>query len=267
MSGLTLPLAGLNVLITRPVERAGELNRALAEAGARVRHQPLLVLTALDPQHDMRCQRNRALAQELDRYQRVICVSVTAVEFGLEVLADFWPQWPMGQSWYGVGAATAAALAEHDLVASQPGGAMNSEALLALPEWQQVAGERILIVRGVGGRDYLAEQLRQRGAQVDFLECYRRQAPALSPAELAEQVQDVDAVCLNSGETLERFEQLWHQAGRDSADLNATLVVPGERVARLAAVAGFSHCLTARNAGTEATLTCLADWWGQRLKD
>src|SRR5690606_36751018 len=101
-----------------------------------VRHVPLLAVAPLDPAADADiCQRARRLALDLDRYQRVIAVSVNAVHFGLEWLGQFWPQWPLGIDWYGIGPATAAAFEEHGLRARQPGGGMDTEALMALPEF------------------------------------------------------------------------------------------------------------------------------------
>ena len=56
--------------------------------------------------------------------------------------------------------------------------------------WQQLqprvqAGMQVVIVRGDGGRDWLADTLRAAGAQVDFVQAYRRTAPRLRPAEQA----------------------------------------------------------------------------------
>ena len=53
----------------------------------------------------------------------------------------------------------------------------DSESLLTVPEIINVAGKKILIVRGVGGRDVLAETLKTRGAHVSFAECYQRINP------------------------------------------------------------------------------------------
>jgi uroporphyrinogen-III synthase len=57
--------------------------------------------------------------------------------------------------------------------------AFDSESVLALPAFQApaVAGRRVLILRGDGGRDLLGDTLRARGAEVEYLTCYHRNGP------------------------------------------------------------------------------------------
>lgn len=246
------------VLVTRPAGRADGLIAALQGAGFDVRHVPLLAVAPLDPGADADiCRRSRQLALELDRYQRVIAVSVNAVHFGLEWLGQFWPQWPEGLAWYGIGAATAAAFDEYDIRAVEPGGGMDTEALMALPEFAHMAHERVLILRGVGGRETMAATMRERGASVDYLECYRRLPPQLSEAQQLSLWQPpADIVCLNSGETLAQF---WQRLPEEARPLYRTrpVVVPSPRVAEQARVLGFERVVTAANAGTPATLDAL----------
>jgi len=65
------------------------------------------------------------------------------------------------------------------------GEVFDSEALwerLRLRDWQ---GRRVLVVRGEGGRDWLAEQLGRCGARVEFVAAYRRGLPRLDAAAQA----------------------------------------------------------------------------------
>ena len=104
-----------------------------------------------------------------------------------------------------VGAGTAAALRAHGVpqVLAPPAGG-DSESLLALPAMQQVSGQRVLVFRGIGGREQLADTLRARGAQVEYVECYRRVRPAADPEPLRARLRrgELDAVTAASGEAL-----------------------------------------------------------------
>jgi len=249
-------LASLRVLVTRPVERSAELVAALTAAGAKVLTQPLLNIAPLTaPHHEAELQRSRQLFMNLDCYQHLIFISVNAVSYGIEAIEQFWPQWPVGVKVHAIGAATAAALAaRHIDVDTVDNVAMNSESLLATPVLQHLQDQKVLIVRGLGGREYLAEQLAARGAQVDYAECYQRLSPELDREQFHTLLrrQDINIVCVNSGETLHYFHSLLQDAA-----LSYRVLVPGERVASLAVALGFTQVIQAENAGTAATLAAL----------
>lgn len=243
------------VLVTRPAGQGQALCEALVEAGFRPLHQPLLELTALSELPAV--SRQRLL--DLDLYQHIIFISANAVRFGLACIDDFWPQLPSGLNWYAIGASTAALLAERGLSPLSPAGAaMTSEGLLALPQLQAVNGQRVLIVKGEGGRDTLRQALSQRGAQVEELACYRRSCPPMAAGEMGQKIAaaGVEVILLSSGEGLGNLLALLSEK-ETTKFRDMCLVVPSERVARLAQEAGFSQVVTAANASDEAMLRAL----------
>lgn len=250
-------LNSLSVLLTRPAGRGAELRAALEAAGARVWEQPLMRIAPLSPaQHGEEIARCRSRIMDLDNYQRLVFISVNAVEYGLELIDQFWPQWPLGVAVYAIGEATARALARGGIDARCGGNSMTSEALLALDELQSLEHEKVLVVRGLGGRETLAETLRARGAQVAYAQCYQRQPEPLEDGQLRALLvkQQLDVVCLNSGETLEYF---FRHCRPEACPAGLALLLPSGRVRERARALGYSRTIQADNAGTAATLAAL----------
>ncbi len=242
------------VLVTRPEGQAEALCTALAAAGFPAHHLPLLALAPLPELSPTQ----RRLVQDLGRFAHVIFISGNAVRFGLEWIRDFWPELPAAPKWYAVGAATARLLAQHGVEVLQPGGEMTSEALLALPQLEDVAGQRILIVKGEGGRNTLRDSLADRGAQLAELACYRRLRPDYRPGELAARLSHwaIGVVMLSSGEGLEHLLALLSPEESIRFRL-ITLLVPSERVAAMARGAGWERVMVAENASDAAMLRAL----------
>lgn len=247
----------LSILVTRPAGQADALCSALRTAGYRVCHQPLLELQGLE---HLSPDARRHL-QHLDSYQHVIFVSANAVRYGMDCIADYWPQLPVGLNWYAVGASTAARLADYGPEVISPEQDMTSEGLLALPQLAPVEGDAVLIVRGEGGRTRIQDVLLRRGARVDTLECYRRSCPALARGEIAALLEErqVDIALISSGEGLTNLLALLSQEERTKFK-DIGLVVPSPRVAELAEQSGFSRVKTASNASDEAMLHALGAW-------
>ncbi len=250
------------VLVTRPAGQADGLCERLRSAGFSVSREPLL---ALEPLGEL-APSGRRLVQDLDRFQHCIFISRNAVHFGLALLFDYWPRWPVGVACYAVGDSTAAALRDAGLVVQTPGEDMTSEGLLALPPLQAVHGQRVLIVKGEGGRQALRETLVSRGAAVSELACYRRVAPALDGAALAARLlgESVQLILISSGEALANLTALLKP--RETHKLaRITLVVPSPRVAAEDVAAGWRQPEVAANAADDAMLAAAQRWWsGQR---
>ncbi len=241
------PLGGLGVLVTRPVHQAEGLCRLIEAAGGRALRFPTLEIRPT--QHPEQSQ--ALFAQAWDWW---LFVSANAVEQTLALLGRI----PAGPRIGAVGQATAEALAAAghpvDLV---PDAQFDSEALLASEAMQGVAGRRILIVRGEGGRALLAETLQARGATLAYAEIYRRGCPALDAAPLLSRWgEEIGAVVATSGEILENLVALLGAAGRERL-LVTPLVVISPRLAEQARRLGFTRVLVADRAQDAAILAAL----------
>lgn len=174
-------LKGIGVLVTRPEHQAHQLCQMIeAEGGAAVRYPALVI----KPRPDRAAV--RAAIGPADRYDLVIFVSANAVRHGADFL-DQRRDVPVAA----VGRATAAALnAAGDRVSLMPPEGADSESLLAMHELAHMSGQRVLIVRGSGGREMLAEVLTARGAQIQYAEVYSRE-PARPSAELQAEIEEL----------------------------------------------------------------------------
>jgi uroporphyrinogen-III synthase len=253
------PLSGVGVVVTRPAAQAGALAEALEGLGARVLRLPLL---AIEPPGD--AERARAVLGRLARFDLAVFVSTNAVEHAFALLPPG-ASIPAGLALAGVGKATAAALRARGLEPRHvPAGRYDSEGLLALEALQApaVAGRRVLIVRGEGGRELLAETLRSRGAEVEYAEVYRRVQPPLEPAALdgPGRAGAIDAVLLSSGEALDHLLRALPLAAHPWLE-HVTLVVPSTRVAEQARRSGHPlPPVVAPEASDRGFVQAVLDW-------
>jgi uroporphyrinogen-III synthase len=164
--------------------------------------------------------------------------------------------------WFSVGAATAQILEDHRLDTSFPAEGDDSEALLQLPALREAIARpdpRVLIMRGQGGRELLAERLRELGASVEYLELYRRELPQYPPATLPDRIraERLNGLVVSSGQGFEHLHQLAGDAWPQLAQL--PLFVPSPRVAELARAAGALTVVDCRGASAAALLTALRE--------
>jgi uroporphyrinogen-III synthase len=255
---MAAPLAGRRIVVTRPRDQAVELAAAIRAAGGEPIVFPLLEIVPLPEVPEL-----RAAAVVLADYAFVVFISPNAVAYALPELAR--GGWPAATRAVAIGPGGTRALA-----AAGVGGALmpaglrfDSEALLAQPELapEQVAGRKVLIVRGDGGRELLADTLRARGAAVDCVACYRRQPPAQGAALLlAAWREGIDAFTVSSSEALGHLVDLLDPVAR--ARLRVTpIFVPHARIADTARRAGLERVeqTAANDAGMVAGL-CAYNW-------
>jgi uroporphyrinogen-III synthase len=250
-----LPLAGLKIVVTRPRDQAAQLARRITEAGGIPLLFPLLDITAVQDTNTLYEQIAR-----LGQFNLAIFISPNAVHYGIAAMraAGTIPN-PLKIATVGQGSAKA--LRESGIPnVIAPTERFDSEGLLALPELQNVAGWRVMIFRGDGGRELLGDTLKVRGATVEYATCYQRSKPQLDAGALVSAVPD--AIIVTSSEALDHLWQLLNSSAR--ATLSDTpLFVPHARIAGLAREQGW-HRVHETASGDDGILSALITWAGQR---
>ncbi len=229
-------LSGLRVLVTRPSGQSEALCRLIEQAGGQAIALPSLEIVAIEPDWV------RGGPASLDDFSWLVFISANAVRFGYSAIMGHYGSWPTRPRVVAIGQATAAGLAERGVrVDLCPGSVSDSESLLAAPELAGLAGQKILIIRGLGGRALLAEGLRAQGATVGYLEVYARRSPPDCARRLSLLAADrsVDVVTATSGEALENLVGAGREAACLSWLLSLPLVVIGPRIVTLARDLGF----------------------------
>ena len=241
-------LAGKQVLVIRPQRGDDPLPGMLQQRGARVLQFPVI---RIDTISESQAIKNRIL--DFDSVDIAIFVSARAARLALDWLDQYWPMLPQGVRYLAVGEHTAEVLIQYGCGAVYPD-LQSSEGLLAMPELEDVTDRRITIFRGEGGRELLGDELRERGAQVNYCELYRRMPQQFEVSQAREWLPEADAMLAHSGELLHAVGDI-----RTLGASQVSLVVPSQRVADIAARLGYRHIAVAKNAAAEAMCCALEE--------
>ncbi len=245
-------LNGLKVLVTRPVHQAKKLAQLIEQQGGEAIMFPTI---AIKPVKHLAVIKKSL--ENIAYYQWLIFISVNAVKFVQQVnngKLDTFKQ----ANIIAIGAATAKALEtiglEVDLI---PKTGFTSEALLMMPSLQAISGQRFLIIRGQGGRETLANILKQRGAKVDYLEVYKRVKPTpineMMVIALIKQ-KKLDAITITSGEALNNLMTLLMGRIIVSLLFEIPLIVISTRIKNIALEIGFKHVLVSASPADTAII-------------
>ena len=230
----------MRLIVTRPRAQADTLVAELQALGVDALALPLIEIVPLPDAAPLQ----RAW-QSLPEHALLMFVSANAVQQFMQARPSgaAWPAEVLaGSTGPGTSAALRAAGVPPQALVEPEGEVFDSEALwrrLQPREWQ---GRRVGVVRGVGGRDWLAAQLHAAGADVTFLDAYLRRAPAPSPA-LQAVLQAVRAApqrhlwAFGSSEAVAHLQQL--APGADWT--TSAAVAPHPRIVSALRLAGFGR--------------------------
>jgi len=218
-----------SILITRPQGQQQDMVQALTDAGWHCLHQPLLRILPIDEQHpQFHDMKNKVM--NIDQYDIIITVTSNASTLAFDWIDQYWPQLPVGIHWFAVGHGSAVPLMPLGMLFTLPD-SHHSEGLLALPELKDVTGKKVLILRGKGGREHLANSLTERGAQVSYCEFYERAPENVDKAQFSRLLsqQQIHYALVTSGEMAQQLTECV-----DGPLLSSIhLLVPSERIHKL----------------------------------
>lgn len=237
-------LNGLRVLIPRPARQQDPLVAMLRDLGCRT-----FVLPVMEIRPSQSPGLASRLQSELDGADMAIFISGNAVSCCVDLLSQVGGSLPEQIAYFAVGRTTAERLANHGCHAVFPQDKANSEGLLELESLQQVAGKKILICRGEGGRDKLRVGLEERGAEVSYLDLYRRVPSRQFAGALNDLIQSdgVDAIIVHSGDVLAALLDCLEGDSREKVR-HLRFVVPAQRIAEMLAEKGVTSAIVAVNA-------------------
>lgn len=237
----------VKVLITRPEKPGKLLTQKLNKAGIYSFSQPMFdyqVYSNLNEVNSLLGTLNNPI---------IIFVSVAAVEYAQQIL-------PLSQWQYthviSVGRATQQALQQLNISSDCPKN-QASEGMLNLPVLNKINNKDILIVRGNGGREHLAEQLHERGANVAYLESYQRIWREVGNKQISLwQAKELNCIVATSNAILEKIVSLL--SNTDKTLVNRYLwIVASKRIAENAKALGATNVINANGASDDNILSAL----------
>jgi len=249
------------IAVTRPTGQAKKLTALLQNTGASVTSFPLIEIAPL-PELETVAQQFTTLAQQ----DWLIFISSNAVQHGMAAIKQSWKTaWPEKLKFAAIGPTTAETLREHGVnEVLIPASRFDSEALLSMPALQNMHNQHVMIVRGVGGRELLANTLTARGASVRFAECYQRINPQVSVDAVYDPSSKkvlCDAMVITSSEAMRNLLDLAEIDANNATEhwlQQVKLCVNLPRVAEPASALGLTTYIAGKP-GDEAMLNCVTN--------
>jgi uroporphyrinogen-III synthase len=234
------------VVLTRPQADSERLSEALQNEGFHSRVMPIMTIEAIPTAE-------QAPAPSLSDDALYIFISANAVRFGLPQLGPALARCS-DLTVIAVGNKTRDTLAAEGIQAQVPA-RPDSEGLLAMPALSAPDARDVVIIKGEGGRELLASELTRRGARVTEWACYRRCWPDVDVSGLTDNSAGL-IFQASSGEMVSRLAELL--AGGGQADLfQSSIIVPSDRVAKLATEIGWGQVIRAEDASDDAFIRAL----------
>lgn len=248
-------MANKLILVTRHETLVGSMVDVLESKGFSVCHVPTIEVRSAGNVELLKKQFTR-----LKKYTDIVFVSRNAAKFGM-AWARRYGGIPKRVRVLAVGEETASNLRKYDLDVLYPSSGTGSEALMMVEELQSLKGRKVLIVRAIEGREWLAETMRERGARVEYAECYGRFIPGNSVGMLNKVLGNngkVHGVFFHSVGSVIHLQRIAEP--RNNQLMDAAAVVGSERIAEFLQENKWRGPIgVAKTPSNEDMMICLAE--------
>ncbi|HEV8695780.1 MAG TPA: uroporphyrinogen-III synthase [Lysobacter sp.] len=251
------PLAGIGVLVTRPEHQSQRLAELIRSLGGEPLLFPAMEIVALPD------EATAPVLKRLPQFDLAVFTSQNAARLAMQRIAQAGGL-PAGMRVAVLGPGTASELKRFGVREMiTPEADFDSEALLDALSGLKLAEKRVVIFRGQGGRELLGESLRRRGAEVEYVECYRRARPRRDLAELMPlwQQGSLRASLATSSEIVTNLFDMAGEACRPWL-CQTPMFVSHPHVAATAFAFGV-HTVFVTRMGDEALASGLETWFGR----
>lgn len=230
---LSINLKGANILVTRPRPAGDALASHINQSNGYAIFVPLLDIVPID------------FPKNLTDFDWLIFISPQAVYHSAEYFRE---NFSRNTKIAAIGLGTVNALKEAGLsVDLFPENDWKSEGLLAMTGMQTIKGQKIALIQGEGGRQYLGEMLEKRGAIVTRIHVYRRQLPKVNVDFI--RASKIDIIIATSNDILQNVKILF-----GSSLCHVPMLVISEKMRDVAEAIGFQKIFVAKNASTDAIM-------------
>ncbi|QFI39501.1 uroporphyrinogen-III synthase [Moritella marina ATCC 15381] len=238
----------IRALITRPHEKGEQLARQIKAA-----HGAALCCPFIDISAGQQFDKVSSLLEKLQPGDYIIAISDNAVEYANSSLTLGNKTWPQQINYISVGPTTAKRWQKYGVNHVEIPDTHDSEGVLKLLANVLVTGKNIVILRGNGGRETMAEDLIKRTANVTYCEVYQRTVPNYDPEVLINKWQQfaINSVIITSGEILSNLIKTIPYTALPWI-LNLNFIVPSQRIAALAHGLGIEHVTIASGASNNS---------------
>ena len=180
------------LISTRPYEKNIILLKELVDTNISLLNYPLTEITPLK-----NYAKFDSILSNLKKYQHIIFISTNAVHFFVERFKNLKIKLPEHIIYSSIGPTTQKAFEnQFNINVHCPKKTYDSKNLINNKIFNNLQDEKVLIIRGEGGREVLKDMLEEKGAEVDYGECYIRNYLPINLNKLQEEAKNYKSIFL-----------------------------------------------------------------------